>query len=48
MDKQLRGSDDQRSHEMCAANQTGIIRITQDSDKYDAFCYDAKGLYNML
>ncbi len=38
----------QRSHEMCAANQTGIIRITQHSDKYDAFCYDAKGLYNML
>ncbi len=35
-------------HELCGANQTGIIWITQDSDKYDAFCYDAKGLYNIL
>ncbi|XP_016115101.1 CD44 antigen-like [Sinocyclocheilus grahami] len=29
------------SHEMCAGNQTGIITITQDREKYDAFCYDA-------
>ncbi|XP_052453753.1 CD44 antigen [Carassius gibelio] len=26
----------------CAGNQTGIIKIIQDSEKYDAFCYDAE------
>uniref|UniRef100_A0A8C1YX46 CD44 antigen n=1 Tax=Cyprinus carpio TaxID=7962 RepID=A0A8C1YX46_CYPCA len=31
-------------HIICAGNQTGIITITQDSEKYDAFCYDAEGL----
>ncbi|XP_042608834.1 CD44 antigen-like isoform X2 [Cyprinus carpio] len=29
-------------HIICAGNQTGIITITQDSEKYDAFCYDAE------
>ncbi|XP_052440530.1 CD44 antigen-like [Carassius gibelio] len=26
----------------CAGNKTGIIKIIQDSEKYDAFCYDAE------
>ncbi|RXN09464.1 CD44 antigen-like protein [Labeo rohita] len=31
-----------KPNEMCAANLTGIIKITKNSDKYDTFCYDAK------
>ncbi|KAK2866826.1 hypothetical protein Q8A67_024943 [Cirrhinus molitorella] len=27
---------------LCAGNQTGIIRKTQEGKRYDAFCYDAK------
>ncbi len=35
----------QRPNEICAGNQIGIIRKTEENKKkYDAFCYDAKGL----
>uniref|UniRef100_A0A672LR55 CD44 antigen n=1 Tax=Sinocyclocheilus grahami TaxID=75366 RepID=A0A672LR55_SINGR len=34
----------QTPNRICAGNQTGIIRKTPDRKKYDAFCFDAKGL----
>ncbi|XP_077101703.1 uncharacterized protein cd44b isoform X2 [Siphateles boraxobius] len=33
-----------RSNPVCAGNQTGIIKKTQDGKKYDAFCYNARDL----
>ncbi|XDV52335.1 hypothetical protein PO909_021072, partial [Leuciscus waleckii] len=33
-----------KANDLCAGNQTGIIKINDDGNKYDAFCYDAKDL----
>lgn len=33
-----------KANNVCAGNQTGIIKKVQDGKKYDAFCYDAKDL----
>lgn len=37
-----------KANDICGGNQTGIIKKNKDGNKYDAFCYDAKGLCKVV